>query len=332
MGDRDRRWVAVYAHRERLLRLARARLGNAQDAEDVVQEAMLRCVEFAALDEERLGQFLTTVTVRLCADVHRGRQRGERLSRRLGGFWANEPGPEESVCDRAESAWLSRLLEQLTPKQRAIVEARAEGLSCGAVAERLVVPYTTVESAMARVRRSLRVALESTMGVVAFRVDWSRLRRLSAGVATASAAAVTVGQVGGHLPERAGPEAAARPPVVAPADDSATRPDRAAAAGDRARGTTARPAPTDRVPTRSTTTPPRRTATTRPTGGVGIDGAPGARSEEKEHEFTFAERVEHCARYGVAAGDPSIQCRYPSGHPNNEEEYAGTPRPEGGLP
>ena len=207
---REQRWADVYAHRERLLRLARARLCDPHEAEDCVQEAMLRCVEFEDLDEERLGQFLTTVTVRLCVDVHRRRARGDRLGRKLTGFWSHEPGPEESVCDRAESAWLARRLTDLTPRQREIVEARAEGLSCGAVAELLVVLYTTVESALARVRRSLRVALESTLGVVALRP-----RRFAAGALVATTAAITV-----TVPPPAGPVTsppAARPaPAVAP--------------------------------------------------------------------------------------------------------------------
>ncbi|HVF06080.1 MAG TPA: sigma-70 family RNA polymerase sigma factor, partial [Frankiaceae bacterium] len=191
MGD-ERRWAAVCAHRERLLRIARARVDDPHDAEDCVQEAMLRCVEFADLDEERLGQFLTTVTVRLCADVHRGRARGERLASRLSAFWGTDPGPEDAVCDRAESAWLSGRLAALTPHQRQIVEARAEGLSCGAVADRLTVPYTTVESALARARRSLRAALDATLGIVPA-PGWLRLRRLLAGGAVAAGALTFVG-------------------------------------------------------------------------------------------------------------------------------------------
>jgi DNA-directed RNA polymerase specialized sigma24 family protein len=107
-----RRWAAVTAQRERLLRIARARTLNEQDAEDCVQEAMLRCVEFAGLDEVRLEAFLTTVTIRLCADTHRVRRQRDRAAPRLAGP-ALAPGPEEDVCDRAEADWVAHRFRAL---------------------------------------------------------------------------------------------------------------------------------------------------------------------------------------------------------------------------
>jgi RNA polymerase sigma factor (sigma-70 family) len=329
MGDRDRRWAAVYAHRERLLKLARSRLDNPHDAEDCVQEAMLRCVEFADLDEERLGQFLTSVTMRLCADVHRGRLRGDKLNRRMTSFFQHDPGPEDSICDRAESQWLSGRLAELSPKQRAIVEARAEGLSCSAVAERVKVPYTTVESALARVRRSLRLALESTLGVVAL-----RSKRVTAGTLLAGTAALSVaGMV--DLPERRAPvlppraEAAVRevgldPLPAGPARTIAARP--AAAPLVRvvaaSRGTSG-PLIALRDPSEPTSKPsPAR---------VAGQSAP-LHEARKYHQYSDAERTVHCARYGVAVGD-GIECRFPPGDPRNIDERLGTPPaplPEGG--
>src|SRR5688500_12491444 len=94
-----RRWAAACAERERLLRLSRARIRNPQDAEDCVQEAMLRCVEFANLDEDRIGAFLTTVTLRLCADYQRRESRRDRLRHRLSAWPTDDPGPDEAVCD-----------------------------------------------------------------------------------------------------------------------------------------------------------------------------------------------------------------------------------------
>lgn len=330
VGERERRWAAAYEHRERLLRLARARVGNPHDAEDCVQEAMVRAVEFDGLDEARLPQFLTTVTVRLCADVHRGRARGERLSRRLTGFWSHDPGPEESVCDRAESAWLSSRLDDLTPRQRAIIEARAEGLSCGAVAERLVVPYTTVESAMARVRRSLRVALESSLGLVAM-PSWARLRRLLAGGATATAAALSVVSVT-SAPDRAEPVALppAQPGVVAGDQRDATAGEVAAVRSDAGSTVTTTRAATSSVVVRE---PARQH------GGGGFEKAgrafvggtelPGG-TDAVHHGYKRPERLMHCLEYGVAYGD-TVQCRYPPGDPRNVEESTGTPGTGGAL-
>ena len=58
----------VLEHRKRLQRLVRTRLPEPCDAEDVVQEALIRAVCFADLDEARVGALLTTTALRLCAD------------------------------------------------------------------------------------------------------------------------------------------------------------------------------------------------------------------------------------------------------------------------
>jgi RNA polymerase sigma factor (sigma-70 family) len=325
MTARDRRWAAVYDHHDRLLRLARGRLKNAHDAEDCVQEAMLRCVEFADLDEERLAQFLTTVTVRLCTDVHRGRQRRDRLASRLTAYWSHEPGHEDGVCDRAESVWLTQGLAGLPARQRAIVEARAEGLSCGAVAERLLVPYTTVESALARVRASLRRTLESTLGIAAA-WPWRRLRRVLAGGTTATAAILTVAVVG---------HPAARPATVAAPAAHGSGASVAAASPRRLRG----------VPVASAVrrVPGARAAAVRPgSGGTGPGLVPPAGTIQQswvlhtgglevggttDDEYSFDEVVAQCVRYGYAIGERA-DCRYPPGHPRREQhETAGTPDP-----
>jgi len=58
---RSDRWDAALAHRERLLRIARARTLTPEDAEDIVQEAMLRCVEFEATRKDSLEAALAVV-------------------------------------------------------------------------------------------------------------------------------------------------------------------------------------------------------------------------------------------------------------------------------
>ena len=287
----DHRWAAVYAHRERLMRIARARL-DAHDAEDCVQEAMLRCVEFADLDEERLAQFLTSVTMRLCADVHRRRTRGDRLSRKLTGCWRDEPGPEDGVCDRAESEWLSAQLTGLTPKQRAIVEAKAEGLSLGAVAERLTVSYTAVESSLARVRRSLRVALESTWGLVALRP-----RRAAAGTAVATGAIV----VAAVLQPYHAPVAPPREAIAVPAQGD--RGDRVTTARTGSRRDSA-PATVRVAVAPERRTPPAAGAELAPPddslGGASLPGGGGV--EIKPPRETWVEHVERCLRNGPRVG------------------------------
>lgn len=155
-SDVSSRWAAVTPHRGRLLRIAESRTGCPHDAEDCVQEALLRCVEFDQLDEARVGALLTTITVRLCADRHRQREQYRRLAERLSAQSTLEPAAEERVCDRAEAAWAVRHVDALPARQRQVLWAHAEGMSCAEVAASYNLPFKAVESALHRARIRLR--------------------------------------------------------------------------------------------------------------------------------------------------------------------------------
>src|SRR5687768_3674942 len=101
-----RRWTRAEAEREALLRLAR-HMGLPQaDAEDCVQEAMLKVVPRADVDEARLGALLSTAVKHRVIDIHRSLQARARASERLWGMTAHHVDPPEvMVCDRAEAAW-----------------------------------------------------------------------------------------------------------------------------------------------------------------------------------------------------------------------------------
>jgi RNA polymerase sigma factor (sigma-70 family) len=313
--ERERRWAAVTAHRERLLRLSRARCANRQDAEDCVQEAMLRCVEFENLDEERLGAFLTTVTLRLCADLHRGRTRGDRLSRRLAAYSSVEPGPEDAVCDRAESIWLSRHVDTLPVRQREIVHARAAGQSCGAVAEQLRMSYAAIESALSRARRTLRVTLESTLGLA----PWARYAEaFSVGVAVVAVGlapgAPAVRHPAGRpvtLVPRAGVAVVAVPGRVATPARRAAAP---LAAGPRA----ALPATTRYLLASTAGETPGSLAARAGQGGVAV-GVTNDAPPQGHRDATLAD----CVWYGVDVA-PRTGCRRPPGDPRSHEEQTGT--------
>ncbi len=175
MSDEERdgrelrqRWALVEPHRERLLAIARSRCANPADAEDCVSEAMLRVVEFPALDPDRIGQLLTSVTVRLAIDTHRDRMRSRRAGLALAIGELEDPGPEGSVCDRAEAAWVAAMASTLLPeRQRDVLAARASGADGSETAARLHLTYKSVESAMSRARATLRLALASTLAFLA---------------------------------------------------------------------------------------------------------------------------------------------------------------------
>jgi len=165
--QRHHRWNLVLAERERLLRLAGSRLGRTSDAEDCVQEAMMRAVAFDALDESRVAALLTTITLRLCVDQQRGVQRDHRLATRVQILRRPEPDPvsevEHRACERAAGAWLLTQLTGLGTRERDVLLARARGLTTAETANALQITYKSAESAFTRARSRLRAVYHQEM-------------------------------------------------------------------------------------------------------------------------------------------------------------------------
>jgi len=159
---RHDRWELVAAHRERVLRLVRSRFTNLQDAEDCTQEALLRTAQFPGLDETRVGAFLTTTALRLCADHYREAGRQQRLTHRLAPVHTLQ-GPDETVCERDAAAWLLAQAHRLSGRERQVMLGRAEGLSTAEVAAALEITPKAAESAFTRGRTRLRSLYEDEM-------------------------------------------------------------------------------------------------------------------------------------------------------------------------
>ncbi|MFI6440561.1 sigma-70 family RNA polymerase sigma factor [Streptomyces sp. NPDC050759] len=189
------RWQRMWSHREHLLKVARRRSMSPEDAEDAVHEAMLRAAERPDLDDERLGAWLTTVTMRLCVDRYRqvNREAEVRSSPTL-----VAPGPvpvEEAVCDRAEAKWLAVRSGELPARQAEALRLKSEDLDVGQVAVRMGLSYRTVESLLARARRTLRTSLAGTLGLALFLWGRGKLRaggHAQAVVVTSTAATLVV--------------------------------------------------------------------------------------------------------------------------------------------
>lgn len=186
------RWQRIWGHREALLRVARRRSASPEDAEDAVHEAMVRAMERPELDDERLGGWLTTVTMRLCVDRHRQVAREAEVHQRAA---RGRPGfvtVEDGVCDRAEAHWLTRRTGELPGRQAEALGLQVQGLELGQIAQRMGLSYRAVQSLLARARKTLRGVLAGTLAVLL----WPWRGSCSTGV-------------GGGLPAGAAPLAAA---------------------------------------------------------------------------------------------------------------------------
>ncbi|WP_210571740.1 RNA polymerase sigma factor [Streptomyces sp. GESEQ-4] len=194
------RWERMWTHREHLLKVARRRSMSLEDAEDAVHEAMLRAAERPDLDDERLAAWLTTVTIRLCVDRYRQVSR-EAEVRKSPTLIAPGPVPvEEAVCDRAEARWLAVRSGELPARQAEAIRLKSEDLDVSQVAVRMGLSYRTVESLLARARRTLRNSLAGTLGLALFLCGRGRPRVSHAQALAVASTAATLAVAGFVLP------------------------------------------------------------------------------------------------------------------------------------
>jgi RNA polymerase sigma-70 factor (ECF subfamily) len=151
-------------HVPAMLGIARRILGNAADAEDVAQEAMLR-VWTHAPRWQPLAQFrtwLTRVVVNLCLDRKRRapwvalEAAGDIVDPALGAGEKTENDERERLVKAA--------IAELPARQRAaIVLTYGDGMSNAQVAEVLDTSVSAVETLLVRGKQNLRRALDSVI-------------------------------------------------------------------------------------------------------------------------------------------------------------------------
>lgn len=147
----------------RLLNYAAKMVRRGAQAEDLVQEALLRVwtnrERYRA--EGHVAAYLYQITHRLCLDYLKS-----AAHRRLNGEFEPErtahgaPGPERLLEERERMTQLEKALDSLPERQKSALLLRTqEGLSQKEIARVLGESEETVESLLARARRTLKQAL-----------------------------------------------------------------------------------------------------------------------------------------------------------------------------
>jgi RNA polymerase sigma-70 factor, ECF subfamily len=152
-------------------------LGNAADAEDAVQDALLAA--YTHLNQfrgqARISTWLTTIILN-CARLqlrHRTRRVQVSLDEPIGELQPlsvserladHRPNPEEDCRESELSARLARLHNQLSPTLRRTFQLRdIDGLSIRETAQILGVPIGTVKAQSARARKRLKELMRATL-------------------------------------------------------------------------------------------------------------------------------------------------------------------------
>ena len=151
-------------HADRLFRLAYSLLGNAADAEDVVQETFAGAYRGIGGFEGRstVGTWLTRILVTQAARWKRDRKRPMESIDRAQGCRVGLSGKEESAAAVEKRIDLQAALEKLSFEHRQILVLREfEQMSYAEMSDVLGVPQGTVESRLHRARGELREKLNA---------------------------------------------------------------------------------------------------------------------------------------------------------------------------
>ncbi len=170
-GDRDAFRALVDRHSRYVFSLAHRMTGNAQDAEDVVQEAWLKAHKQLSRFEARADfrTWLHRITVNCSIDLIRGRRHREDahdpadleqgpLSERGS---ESQPTPERVAASTQISDRVNEALGLLTAHQRAAFTLRhVEGMSIEEVGEKLGMKTSATKHSIFRAVKKMRNALE----------------------------------------------------------------------------------------------------------------------------------------------------------------------------
>lgn len=159
------------AQREQLMRLLSARLGNRDEAEDVMQDMWLRLARLPTGPVAEPGAYLFRMAANLATDR---RVSAARRSARDNAWAAMQPDSaeypdgEQQLVAKDELGQVERILDEMPDRMRqALVLFRLEGKSHKLIAQQLGISVSGVEKLLRRGYRQLVMRLNSGSAEIA---------------------------------------------------------------------------------------------------------------------------------------------------------------------
>lgn len=157
----------VLPHLDAALRLARRLMPNQEDADDAVQDALLRALRYFRTFTGGNGRAWFLRIVRNTCWTWRGAQaetRTDPFDEEQHSHAHSACSPEVSLFQNDAAALLGRAMSALPDRLRELLVRRElEGLSYRELAEAMGMPIGTVMSGLSRARQALRAALTSEL-------------------------------------------------------------------------------------------------------------------------------------------------------------------------
>lgn len=175
-GDRGAFAQLVDLYKDKIYHLAYRMTGNAQDAEDVVQETFLRVYSNLEKydDQQKFSTWIYRIATNLCIDRLRKRRATYSLDAEMNdgesNDWysmlpSNEETPENQLVLSETQTQIRESIDALPEKYKSIVILRyLQDLSLQEISDILKMPITTIKTRLHRGREYLRKKLDHTFG------------------------------------------------------------------------------------------------------------------------------------------------------------------------
>ena len=152
-------------YRDAIHRLFLQRTGNAEDADDLLQETFIKVYMnlHRYSPEYTFGQWLYTIARNTFIDYVRKRQDDLPIDEKFSSPASNTPTPEESVINSQQRHQIELCIARLTPRYRTLIVMRFfDEYSYEEIAVKLSLPLGTVKTQIHRAReRMCRLIVEN---------------------------------------------------------------------------------------------------------------------------------------------------------------------------